>query len=135
MKLELAGAVFGRLLVLHKVEGSAGMWLCRCECGKEKAVKGFSLTHGDTSSCGCWRAMYGMLLPPTKKQMAVLNFIRSHIADKGYPPVVHEIAQHFGFASDNAAQCHINQLRRKGIVTTGRGLVRTLAITEKGMSL
>ena len=29
------------------------MWLCRCDCGKEVVVRGFSLRLGKTKSCGC----------------------------------------------------------------------------------
>lgn len=28
-------------------------WLCRCDCGTEKVVKGEDLRNGDTKSCGC----------------------------------------------------------------------------------
>lgn len=35
------------------------MWLCKCECGKQKSVLGSSLRSGHTKSCGClineWR--------------------------------------------------------------------------------
>lgn len=29
-------------------------WMCKCECGKEKAIGGVSLKNGDTISCGCF---------------------------------------------------------------------------------
>lgn len=29
------------------------MWVCRCDCGNTKVVRGKSLTSGVTSSCGC----------------------------------------------------------------------------------
>ena len=28
-------------------------WICRCDCGKEKSVLGYSLRLGKTTSCGC----------------------------------------------------------------------------------
>ncbi len=28
-------------------------WLCRCDCGNEKEVRGYVLTSGATQSCGC----------------------------------------------------------------------------------
>lgn len=47
---------FGRIVAIQ----FAGMdrhgnvrWLCRCDCGKEKAILGYTLTNGATSSCGC----------------------------------------------------------------------------------
>lgn len=29
------------------------MWLCRCHCGVQKLVRGFTLTNCTTKSCGC----------------------------------------------------------------------------------
>ena len=51
-----AEAVFGRLTVLHDVQGSHDPVLCRCECGNEKRVtRAVYLTSRDTRSCGCIR--------------------------------------------------------------------------------
>lgn len=52
----LVGQKFGRLIVLSRAENSStgfSMWNCRCDCGKEKMVKGVSLVHGCSHSCGC----------------------------------------------------------------------------------
>lgn len=57
MKLNLTDKQFGRLTVI-KYAGSKNyktLWLCKCECGKEKIVKGSDLTRGTTKSCGCLR--------------------------------------------------------------------------------
>lgn len=54
--LVTAGAVFGRLTVVKRVENSrAGKarWLCFCACGTQTAVIAGSLRSGNTSSCGC----------------------------------------------------------------------------------
>ena len=53
---DLTGQVFGRLtaeryLRSDKTDGS--IWLCRCECGKEKEVPASRLLRGITRSCGC----------------------------------------------------------------------------------
>ncbi len=53
-------------------------------------------------------------IQPTKRQQAVLEFIRSHILDKGISPTIREVAGHFGFASPLSAQLHINALIKKG---------------------
>lgn len=52
---ELEGRRFGRWTVLGKSEkrGKRIFWLCRCECGNEKMVDGYSLLKGDSLSCGC----------------------------------------------------------------------------------
>lgn len=51
---------FGKLEVVKQVEDyispkgrHAKRWLCKCDCGKEKIVKGDNL-RGGTTSCGCY---------------------------------------------------------------------------------
>jgi hypothetical protein len=59
--IDLAGARFGRLVVLEKAEGrtapgngrTLAAWLCRCDCGGEVVVLGGNLRNGNTKSCGC----------------------------------------------------------------------------------
>jgi hypothetical protein len=55
-KLNLIEQRFGRLVVVEKLEETNSghiRWLCKCDCGKEKAINGTSLTKGVTNSCGC----------------------------------------------------------------------------------
>lgn len=58
---DLTGKEFGRLLVLRKAEkpdhikDNDPFWLCLCECGEKKVVRGRSLKNGSTASCGCKR--------------------------------------------------------------------------------
>jgi hypothetical protein len=58
--IDLTGQVFSRLLVLERapnaVRSGRTVWLCRCECGKEKLVQSMDLTSGGTHSCGCLRS-------------------------------------------------------------------------------
>lgn len=52
--IDLTGRTFGRLTVIQYDHSKNGAyWLCRCECGKTKVIKGTSLTKGLTTSCGC----------------------------------------------------------------------------------
>lgn len=54
-KEDLTGKIFGRWTVLaysHYVPGMT-YWLCRCECGIERAVYVKSLLVGRSKSCGC----------------------------------------------------------------------------------
>jgi len=46
----------------------------------------------------------------TLKQEQILDFIRAHLAEEDRVPTRLEIATHFGFKSQNAAQSHINYL-------------------------
>lgn len=54
-KIEYVGKKFGKLTVLKEVEESSNhrMFLCKCECGNEKIIRGAHLSSGETKSCGC----------------------------------------------------------------------------------
>ena len=62
----------------------------------------------------------------TKRQAEVLNLIKSHIADTGYPPTRADIAKKLHFKSPNAAEEHLKALHRKGAIElipgTSRGI-------------
>jgi hypothetical protein len=72
--IDLVGRRFGRwrVLALHperrRNPGRPTFWLCRCDCGTERAVIGTSLRRGSSTSCGCfrrekeklWRTTHGM---------------------------------------------------------------------------
>jgi len=55
----MIGKKFGRLTVIEQLEtpdgkkGRGAWYLCRCDCGGEKTVRGSSLRKGITASCGC----------------------------------------------------------------------------------
>lgn len=58
MTLRLVGEKFGRLSVVEKShlrDGGKVMWVCVCDCGSTKVVRGTHLTLGKTTSCGCLR--------------------------------------------------------------------------------
>ena len=52
---DLLGKKFGKWTVLSKLGRSKTsrdiLWLCRCECGKERPVKTYHLTKGYSSQC------------------------------------------------------------------------------------
>lgn len=53
---ELSGQRFGRLTVVRRNGSSSdgqACWLCRCDCGAERTVRGGNLRSGGTRSCGC----------------------------------------------------------------------------------
>ena len=53
---DITGQKFGRLTVIKKVENTkngTAQWLCRCDCGNEKVVRGTFLRNGSIQSCGC----------------------------------------------------------------------------------
>ncbi len=60
--IDLTGGRFGRLIVIKRVDnGKQGnpTWLCRCDCGKEKVIRGNDLKTGHTKSCGCLKIKHG----------------------------------------------------------------------------
>ena len=61
MKAEdLTGRTFGSWLVIKRIDESKPIkWLCRCECGNERAVLGASLKSGVSKGCQrcIWKRM------------------------------------------------------------------------------
>lgn len=58
-KVNLVGLRFNRLLVIEKTDKRKNglvIYLCRCDCGKEKEILGKYLTHNTVQSCECLRA-------------------------------------------------------------------------------
>jgi len=56
--IDLTGNKFGRLMVIDRSYPNQGinlMWLCKCDCGVKKVVRGSHLKDGHTKSCGCLR--------------------------------------------------------------------------------
>lgn len=54
--LQLVNCRFNKLVVLTRVENDANrnsQWLCQCDCGNQKIVRGHFLKNGETKSCGC----------------------------------------------------------------------------------
>ena len=52
--------------------------------------------------------------PLTEKQQLVFDFIRSSINERGYPPTLREIGEHFRIRSTNGVNDHLKALERKG---------------------
>jgi repressor LexA len=53
----------------------------------------------------------------TDRQHQVLEYIRSSIAHRGYPPTLREIGAHMGIRSTNGVNDHLRALERKGYLT------------------
>ena len=52
----------------------------------------------------------------TDRQQAVLDVLRSHTAEHGYPPTVREIGEVLGMASSSTVHSHLAALERAGII-------------------
>jgi len=68
----------------------------------------------------------------TARQQEVLELIRTHIDDTGYPPTRAEIAQALGFKSANAAEEHLKALARKGAIEMIAGASRGIRLPNSG---
>ena len=64
----------------------------------------------------------------------VLDFIRSSIADRGYPPTLREIGAKMGIRSTNGVNDHLRALERKGYLTREDMKSRALRPTEHANS-
>jgi len=50
----------------------------------------------------------------TDRQQAILDFITQSIDERGYPPTLREIGEHFGIRSTNGVNDHLRALEKKG---------------------
>ena len=66
----------------------------------------------------------------TSRQQQVLDFVRSHIDQTGYPPTRADIARELGFKSANAAEEHLKALARKGAIEMIPGTSRGIRLPE-----
>ena len=66
----------------------------------------------------------------TLRQQQVLDIVRQHIDDTGYPPTRADIAQKLGFKSANAAEEHLKALARKGAIEMIAGASRGIRLPE-----
>ncbi|MGB1271636.1 MAG: transcriptional repressor LexA [Endozoicomonas sp.] len=64
----------------------------------------------------------------TKRQAEILELIKAHIEETGFPPTRAEIASTFGFRSPNAAEEHLRALARKGAIEITPGASRGIRI-------
>src|SRR5215831_16376427 len=69
----------------------------------------------------------------TDRQQQVLEYIRTSIAHRGYPPTLREIGAHMGIRSTNGVNDHLRALERKGFLTREDMKSRTLRPTKTAM--
>ena len=54
--------------------------------------------------------------PITKRQQAILDFIKEEVDKRGYPPSVREIGLAVGLSSTASVHNQLNQLEKKGLI-------------------
>ena len=67
----------------------------------------------------------------TPRQAEILEFIRQHMRDPGYPPTRAEICRAMGFRSPNAAEEHLRAMVRKGAIDMAPGASRGIRLKQE----
>jgi repressor LexA len=52
----------------------------------------------------------------SSRQLAILDFIKREVREKGYPPSVREIGESVGLASSSTVHGHLERLEKKGLI-------------------
>lgn len=65
----------------------------------------------------------------TRKQLEVVNFIRSFISQHGYPPTMTEIGDYLGITKSTVFS-HLAACERKGLIEVDRGRQRALRVIK-----
>ena len=66
----------------------------------------------------------------TKRQAEILNLIKTHILDFGFPPTRVDIAKTLGFKSPNAAEQHLRAIEKKGFIKILSGASRGIVLSD-----
>ena len=66
----------------------------------------------------------------TKRQEEILNLIKTHISNFGFPPTRADIAKTLGFKSPNAAEQHLRAIEKKGFIKILSGASRGIVLSE-----
>lgn len=64
----------------------------------------------------------------TRRQQETLEAIVDYQKRMGFPPTVLELAGLIGVSSPNAAVCHVNALKRKGVISVAPGAARGITV-------
>ncbi|WP_025025983.1 transcriptional repressor LexA [Caldalkalibacillus mannanilyticus] len=66
----------------------------------------------------------------SKRQHAILEFIKTEVREKGYPPSVREIGEAVGLASSSTVHGHLARLEKKGYIRRDPTKPRAIEILE-----
>lgn len=66
----------------------------------------------------------------TKRQQQILDFIRSEIHRRGYPPSVREIGEFVGLSSSSTVHSHLSALEAKGYIKRDPSKPRALEVFD-----
>ncbi|QHT61682.1 transcriptional repressor LexA [Paenibacillus lycopersici] len=66
----------------------------------------------------------------SNRQQAILEFIKTEVKDKGYPPSVREIGEAVGLASSSTVHGHLDRLEKKGLIRRDPTKPRAIEILD-----
>lgn len=66
----------------------------------------------------------------SKRQQMIIDFIKSEVEVKGYPPSVREIAEAVGLASSSTVHGHLERIERKGYIRRDPTKPRAIEIVD-----
>lgn len=95
--IDLTGKRFEKLVVIKYVE--KGKWLCKCDCGNEKIIRGDSLKQRLTLSCGC---LHKRIVAKTCKN----NFQKHGLSKTRLNNIYHNIKQRCLNVKDPKYYCY-----------------------------
>jgi repressor LexA len=67
----------------------------------------------------------------SNRQNAILEFIKTEVRDKGYPPSVREIGEAVGLASSSTVHGHLDRLEKKGLIRRDPTKPRAIEILDE----
>lgn len=71
----------------------------------------------------------------SNRQQAIMDFIKSEVKEKGYPPSVREIGEAVGLASSSTVHGHLARLEKKGLIRRDPTKPRAIEILFENDSL
>ena len=75
-----------------------------------------------------------MAKPLSTRQKTILDFIRNHIAQHGYPPTVREIGEAVDLSSSSTVHAHLKSLEERGHIQRDAVLTRAIKVVGQAPS-
>ncbi len=66
----------------------------------------------------------------SKRQIQILDFIKSRVSNQGYPPSIREICEKCGLKSTASVHTHLTTLENKGYIRRNKAQNRSIEITD-----
>jgi repressor LexA len=66
------------------------------------------------------------------RQQKILDFIRRHLRENGFPPTIREIGEQVGITSTSVVSYNLNALEKKNWIERNKSVSRGLRLVERG---